>query len=117
MVRCSVYPCLPNGGGDNENRSYHRLPKNASLRNEWIKAANDSGFTIRDGDDQRVCSRHFEESAFEYKHPLLAGELGMTKKQLKEGVVPFSTSLPNPPKIARLHDVVPKVTLLKCKIN
>lgn len=80
-----LHCCVPLCNGDSrysEDLSFHRFPKEASLRKQWIiKIRRDEGpyFTITS--NTRVCSTHFLESDF--RPPNKSG-----KRLLRAGVVP-----------------------------
>lgn len=82
MVVCSVLGCSAKG-----TKIFHSFPKNAAVREIWIKNTKTSHLTEKQLNSYgKVCKYHFRESDFE-TNP--RGQRG-----LKKGAVP-SVNLPN----------------------
>ena len=94
MVHCCVPGCT-NYSATTENVSYHKIPKDPSLKNAWIACLRRDNLPPLE--NSYVCSDHFEKECFESNlREQLTGQ--KYKRKLKRDAVPscfsFSTSLP-----------------------
>jgi len=85
MPCCAVVGCTSHSRNAKElGISFHRFPKEESLRKQWISVC---GLKQEAQPNSRVCSNHFEEKDFQ--QDLKAQILRLSRKAvLKPGVIP-----------------------------
>ena len=84
---CAVYSCYSNSKY-NKNITFHGFPKDKELRSKWVQLCRrQDKFNV---DNARICSLHFEESAFErnLKYELLGIPVPKRIIKFKEGALP-----------------------------
>ena len=84
---CAVYGCSSNNG-DKGNLSFHKFPKNETVRKKWIHVCKRKDPFIVD--TAVISSLHFDESAFrsDLKYKLLGIPVPKNQIRIEEGALP-----------------------------